>query len=213
VSSRYLVGGSVLSWARSKLEGKIAQKREDVEYERSRGTPEGLADELETLAELEQDLRAATPQPEGGAVEVSRSIVEARGEYVPADDDPDRPDAYVFMRDNCLAAYVLCNAVEQERDDLRADLRAARDASKELQGKLDLACRGLREQTLAKFATEEARDRLMAETDRLKRDMAYYERGLERLRGVVEALDCIDRGADEAGIHREVVDRWRRGGE
>jgi len=171
VSSRYLVDGSVLSWARSKLEGKIAQKREDLEYERSRGTPESLADELETLAELEQDLRAATPQPDGDAVVVD--------------------DEYTAPRAGVENAALRSLRAEQQRT--IAALEAERDAA--------IADRN---------AAVAVRD---AETDRLKRDMAYYERGLERLRGVVEALDCIDRDADEAGIHREVVDRWRRGGE
>jgi hypothetical protein len=209
VSSRYLVGGSVLSWARSKLEGKIAQKREDVEYERARGTPEGLADELETLAELEQDLRAATPAPEGAAIIVEDGCLVLH----------DKSEEFQAGAVHALAKHAVTvqekvmDRLVPENEGLQADLLAERKKAQHLDDLLGLATRGLREQTLAKFAVEEERDRLTAETDRFKRDVAYYERELKKVREIVDHLDCIDRDADEAGIHRDFVERWRRGGE
>lgn len=163
----------MLSWARSKLEGKIAQKREDVEYERSRGTPEGLADELETLAELEQDLRAATPQPEGEAI-----VVE---------DGPDMEvERFMAMSDAEVAQVHRAAGLDP--------VEVARDGAKFAR--------------LIGYADEQRR-----EIDRLKKDVNYYEREIAKLREIVDHLDCIDRDADEAGIHRDFVERWRRGGE
>lgn len=69
--AKYIVDEVVLSWVGDALADRIREKKEDVAYERARGTAEGLEDEQESLAELERDLRAATAASKGGeAVEV-----------------------------------------------------------------------------------------------------------------------------------------------